>query len=177
MLAARMLWDKGVGEFVEAARRSRQAGVSARFALVGDPDPGNPASVPEATLRAWQKESVVEQWGQHDDMPAVFHAAHVVCLPSYREGLPKVLLEAAACGLPIVTTDAPGCREVVRGGDNGFLVPVRDAPALAVALRRLIENPELRAQMGHRSREIALAEFSSEQVIAETLAVYRELAD
>ncbi|MHB1174514.1 MAG: glycosyltransferase [Sulfuriferula sp.] len=101
--------------------------------------------------------------------------AHIACLPSYREGLPKSLLEAAACGLPIVTTDAPGCREIVRDGDNGFLVPVRDAQALAIALRSLIDNPVLRAEMGLRSREIVLAEFSREQVIAETLAVYREL--
>jgi len=175
VLVARMLWDKGVGEFVEAARLLTQAGVNARFVLVGDPDPDNPASVPESTLRAWHGQNGVEWWGHRDDMPAVFHAAHFACLPSYREGLPKSLLEAAACGLPIVTTDAPGCREIVRDGDNGFLVPVRDAQALAIALRGLIDNPVLRAEMGLRSREIVLAEFSREQVIAETLAVYQEL--
>jgi glycosyltransferase involved in cell wall biosynthesis len=142
VLATRMLWDKGVGEFVEAARLLTQAGVKARFVLVGDPDPGN----------------------------------HIVCLPSYyREGLPKVLLEAASCGLPIVTTDAPGCREIVRPGDNGFLVPMRDTQALAHALRILIDDEGLRAKMGRRAREIVLAEFSQEQVIAETLAVYQEL--
>ncbi len=108
-------------------------------------------------------------------MPAVFHAAHIACLPSYREGLPKSLLEAAACGLPIVTTDVPGCREIVRDGDNGFLVPARDAQALAMALRSLIDDAALRAEMGRRSREIVLAEFSQGQVIAETLAVYQEL--
>jgi len=175
LFSARMLWDKGVGEFVEAARLLRQAGVKARFVLVGDPDPGNPASVPEATLRAWHGENGVEWWGRRDNMPAVFHTAHIACLPSYREGLPKALLEAAACGLSIVTTDAPGCREIVRDGDNGFLVPVRDAQALAVALRSLIDNVTLRAKMGQRAREIVLAEFSQERVIAETLAVYQEL--
>lgn len=176
LLSARMLWDKGVGEFVEAARLLTQAGVKARFVLVGEPDPGNPASVPVAALRAWHGENGVEWWGHRDDMPAVFHTAHIACLPSYyREGLPKVLLEAAASGLPIVTTDAPGCREIVRDGDNGFLVPVRDAQALALALRRLIDNVALRAKMGQRAREIILAEFSQEQVIAETLAVYQEL--
>jgi glycosyltransferase involved in cell wall biosynthesis len=108
-------------------------------------------------------------------MPAVFHAAHIACLPSYREGLPKALLEAAACGLPIVATDAPGCREIVRAGDNGFLVPVRDAQALAQALRILIDDEGIRAKMGRRAREIVLAEFSQERVIADTLAVYREL--
>jgi glycosyltransferase involved in cell wall biosynthesis len=175
LFSARMLWDKGVGEFVEAARLLTQAGVRARFVLAGDPDPGNPASVPVAALRAWHGHNGVEWWGRRDNMPAVFHTAHIACLPSYREGLPKVLLEAAACGLPIVTTDASGCREIVHDGDNGFLVPVRDAQAIAVALRSLIDNVALRAKMGRRAREIVLAEFSQEQVIAETLAVYREL--
>jgi len=176
LLSARMLWAKGVGEFVEAARLLTQEGVKARFVLVGAPDSGNPASVPEATLRAWHGKNGVEWWGHRDDMPAVLHTAHVACLPSsYREGLPKVLLEAAACGLPIVTTDTPGCREIVRDGDNGFLVPVRDAQALAVALRSLINNDALRAKMGVRARAIVLEEFSQERVIAETLAVYQEL--
>ena len=176
VLAARMLWAKGVGEFIDAARLLSQTGVNARFVLVGVPDPGNPASVPVATLHAWHGQHGVEWWGQCDNMPAVFHAAHIACLPSSsREGLPKVLLEAAACGLPIVTTDMPGCREIVRDGDNGFLVPVRDAQALALALRGLIQNPDLRAKMGRRGREIVLAEFSQERVIAETLAVYQEL--
>jgi glycosyltransferase involved in cell wall biosynthesis len=175
VLAARILWDKGVGEFVEAARHLTRDGVKARFILVGDPDPDNPAAVPEATLYAWQKEKVVEQWGHRDDMVTVFHAAHVVCLPSYREGLPKVLLEAAACARPIVTTDVPGCREVVREGENGLLVPARDTQALSYALLSLIKNPELRAEMGHRGREIVLKEFSSEKVISQTLDLYKEL--
>jgi len=176
IMAARMLWAKGVGEFAEAARLLTQAGISARFVLVGTPDLGNPASVPEATLRGWHGRNGVEWWGWQDDMSAVFRSAHIACLPSYyREGLPKVLLEAAACGLPLVTTNAPGCREVVRDGDNGLLVPVRDSQALAKALRELIENAGLRARMGRRAREIALAEFSQEQIITEVLAVYREL--
>jgi len=175
VLASRILWDKGVGEFVEAARQLKKEGVKASFILVGNPDLDNPASVPEATLNAWQKEEVVEWWGHRDDMVAIFHAAHIVCLPSYREGLPKVLLEAAACGRPIVTTDVPGCREVVREGENGLLVPVRNAQALSEALSCLIKNPELRSQMGRRSREIVLKEFSSEKVIAQTLSLYKEL--
>ena len=178
VLAARMLWDKGVGEFVEAARRLKQAGVDARFALVGAADPGNPASVPEDILRVWQKEAVVEWWGQRDDMPAVFHAAHVVCLPSfYGEGLPKVLLEAAACGRPIITTDAPGCREIVRDGENGFLVPVRESIALASVLQKLIGDPDLRSRMGRRGREIVEAEFALDKVVQQTLALYKELLD
>ncbi len=176
VLAARMLWDKGVGEFVEAARLVRQAGVGARFALVGNPDPDNPASVPEATLRKWHGQDGIEWWGRRDDMPSVFHAAHIVCLPSYyREGLPKVLLEAAACGRPLITTDAPGCREVVQDGDNGILICPRDAQSLAQAIEILARDERLRQSMGKRGREIILKDFSSQQVVRETLAVYREL--
>lgn len=174
MLMARMLRDKGVGEFVDAARRLHTQGIAAHFVLVGGPDPANPASIPEAILRAWHGHDGIEYWGPRDDMPAVLRQAHIACLPSYREGLPKSLLEAAATGLPIVTTDAPGCREVVSDGDNGLLVPLRDAAALAAALQRLIADAGLRARMGARSRERALAEFSQEQVIAQTLQLYRE---
>jgi glycosyltransferase involved in cell wall biosynthesis len=177
MMATRILWDKGVGEFVDAARRLKQLGTEVRFVLVGEPDIDNPASVPEARLKAWQKENLVEWLGHCDDMATAFNTAHVVCLPSYREGLPKVLIEAAACGKPIVTTDVPGCREVVRDGENGFLVPVRDFKGLSDALCRLIESSELREQMGKRSREIALAEFSSEHIIAQTLNIYKELVE
>jgi glycosyltransferase involved in cell wall biosynthesis len=177
VMATRILWDKGVGEFVEAARSLKLTVPEVRFVLVGEPDLDNPASVPEMTLKAWNKENVVEWWGHSDDIAKVFQMAHVVCLPSYREGLPKVLIEAAACGKPIVTTDVPGCREVVRDGNNGLLVPVRDSRALASALLRLIENSELRTEMGRRSREIALAEFSSEHIIAQTLDIYKELVE
>lgn len=175
VLASRMLWDKGVGEFVEAARRLTEAGVKARFVLVGEPDPANPASVPESTLRNWHGQHGVEWWGRRDDMPAVLQAAHIACLPSYREGLPKSLLEAAACGLPIVTTDSPGCREVVQDGVNGLLVPVRNAAALAAALEKLIGDTALRRRMGEQSRLLAETEFGLENVIAQTLAVYREV--
>lgn len=175
VLVARMLWDKGVGEFVEAARLLTEAGVNARFILVGDPDPANPASVSESTLRSWHGQHGVEWWGRREDMPAVLQSAHIACLPSsYGEGLPKSLLEAAACGLPVVTTDAPGCRDVVCDGVNGLLVPVRDAPALAAALRKLIDDAELRRCMGEQSRLRAETEFALEIVIAQTLAVYRE---
>ncbi len=175
VLPARMLRDKGVGEFVEAARMLREQGVAARFALVGAPDPANPASISATELRTWAAAGVVEWWDQREDMPEVYAACHVVCLPSYREGLPKALLEAAACGRAIVTTDAPGCREVVRDGDNGLLVPVRNATALAMALRRLLADGGLRRVMGARGREIAVAAFSVERVVSETLALYREL--
>jgi glycosyltransferase involved in cell wall biosynthesis len=174
VLPARMLWDKGVGEFVAAARSIAAAGHSARFALVGAPDPDNPASVPVEQLAAWRDKGVVEWWGRIEDMPSVYAQAHIVCLPSYREGLPKSLLEAAAAGLPIVTADVPGCREIVQHELNGLLVPARDGHSLATALSRLISDPEMRRSMGLRGRQRAKAEFSQEQVVAETLAVYRE---
>lgn len=176
VLVARMLWDKGVGEFVQAAHCLHAKGVWARFVLVGDPDPANPASVPESTLRGWHGACGVEWWSRRGDMPTVLHQAHIACLPSYREGLPKSLLEAAACGLPIVTTDTPGCREIVRDGENGLLVPVQDHAALADALERLILDEGLRRRMGNRSRQRATEEFSQERVIEATLAVYQELA-
>jgi len=177
-LVARMLRHKGVCEFVEAAHRLHEAAVAARFVLIGDPDPGNPASIPVEQLRSWHGQKGVEWWGWREDMVSTWHQVHIACLPSfYREGLPKALLEAAACGLPIVTTDAIGCREVVRNGDNGLLVPMRDTQALAKALRILISDADLRRRMGKQSRARAESEFSAEQVISETLAVYRSLAD
>ncbi|MBI3993218.1 MAG: glycosyltransferase family 4 protein [Candidatus Lambdaproteobacteria bacterium] len=176
ILPSRLLWDKGVGEFVQAARMLRERGVAARMVLVGRPDPGNPSSVDEAQLSRWAQEGAVEWWGFRGDMPQVLAQSHIVCLPSYyREGIPRVLIEAAACGRPVVSTDAPGCREIARAGENGLLVPVRDAPALADALQRLIGDPALRRRMGARGREIVEREFALPIVIAQTLAVYEEL--
>ncbi len=175
VLASRMLWDKGVQEFVDAARSLQETAANLRFVLVGKPDPGNPAAVPESRLRSWQADGIIEWWGHRDDMPAVLQQAHIVCLPSYREGLPTILIEAAAAGLPLVATDVPGCREVVRDGENGLLVPARDAGALADALARLAEDVQLRERFGRRSRDVAEAEFGIERVAEETLAVYRAL--
>lgn len=175
LLASRMLWDKGVGEFVAAARNLKQRGLAARFVLVGDPDPANPASISPSLLESWHAEGVIEWWGHRNDMAQVFAQSHLVCLPSYREGLPKVLLEAAACGRPIVATDVPGCREIVRHGENGLLVPPRNAEALAEAVETLLCDPVLRKRMQARGREIAVTEFSEQVVIQETLRVYREL--
>jgi glycosyltransferase involved in cell wall biosynthesis len=175
VLASRMLRDKGVIEFVEAARSLNAAGVRARFVLVGETDPGNPTAISADQLHGWADQGIVEWWGHQSNMKNVLAQANVVCLPSLREGVPKVLIEAAACGRAIVTTDAPGCREIVRNGENGLLVPVRDSKALAAALRLLIESAPLRAQMAAKGREIAVSEFSVERVVGETLGVYREL--
>ena len=175
VLAARMLWEKGVGEFVDAARQLREQKIEARFILAGESDPGNPSAVPVWQLEQWHDSGVVEWLGACDDMARIFAEAHVVCLPSYREGLPKVLIEAAACGRPIVTTDVPGCREVVRHEENGLLVPVRNPTALAAALRRLVTSPVLRQFLGQRGREIAETEFALEKVVEQTLAIYKEM--
>lgn len=175
VLLSRMLWDKGIREYVEAARMIRGRGVESRFLLVGGPDPENPASVDDARLRAWHEEGVVEWLGHRPDVAGILADAHIACLPSYREGLPKALLEALAAGRPIVTTDVPGCREVVIDGENGFLVPPRDPAALADALEKLIRDKALREQFGRRGREIAEAEFGMEKVNETTLALYREI--
>jgi glycosyltransferase involved in cell wall biosynthesis len=174
-LVARMLRDKGIYEFVDAAHRLHAQSVKARFLLVGTPDPLNPASISEEVLNAWHGRNGVEWLRWHEDIPQLMANTDVACLPSYREGLPKSLIEAAACGVPIVTTDTPGCREVVRHGDNGFLVPVRSVSELSDALKQLVQNYQLRVRMGRRGAEIAEQEFSSERVVTETLEVYRKL--
>lgn len=175
VVPARLLWDKGLGEFVAAARMLRQHHHNVRFVLVGGEDPGNRASIQPYLLEQWRQEGVVELWGFRSDMPEVLAQADIVCLPSYREGLPKALLEAMAAGLPCVTTDVPGCREAVRDGDNGLVVPPRDHVALAQALSRLIQNPNLRSQMGERGRARVCAEFSSSIICEKTLKLYEEL--
>jgi glycosyltransferase involved in cell wall biosynthesis len=175
-LAARMLWNKGVAEFVDAARDLRRRGVVARFVLVGEPDRDNTAAVPEGVIRRWAEEGVVEWLGRRDDMPTVLAGCHIICLPSfYGEGIPKVLIEAAAAGRPIVTTDTPGCREIVRHGENGLLVEPRNASALAAALAALIGDPSARRRMGQRGREIVEEEFGVARVVDETLSVYARI--
>lgn len=173
VLSARMLWDKGIKEFVQAASIIKKRGVPARFILVGGEDTGNPTSIPEEQLLTWDKQGLVEWWGHKKDMASVLGQADIACLPSYREGLPKSLLEAAACGLPIVTTNVPGCREVVVEGVQGFLVPARDSCALADALIKLIIDPALRLRMGAAARVRAENEFGSDVVIDQTLELYR----
>jgi len=124
MLAARLHWKKGVREFVSAAEAIKRQKIDARFVLVGDPDPNNPTSVPESMLEKWHNDGVIEWWGRRTEMAKVLSQATIICLPStYREGVPKVLIEAASCCRPIVTTDIAGCRDIVQDGENGILVP------------------------------------------------------
>jgi glycosyltransferase involved in cell wall biosynthesis len=175
LLVARMLKDKGVREFAAAAAQVRAVHPDWRFRLVGDVDPGNPSSVDRATLARWQSEGTVEWLGHRDDVAAQLAACHVACLPSYREGLPKSLLEAAAAGRPAIASDVPGCREVVRDGVTGLLVPPRDAAALAAAMLRLGVDAKLRARMAQATRERAEALYSIEDVVHHTFLVYDEL--
>lgn len=175
IVPARLLWDKGIGEFVQAARMLREQGIQARFVLVGDVDPGNRACIAQETLDSWKTEGAVELWGFQQDMPKVLAEADIVCLPSYREGLPKALLEGMAAGLPCVTTDVPGCREAVSDGDNGLLVPARNPEALAEALSKLINDSALRHRMGDKGRNRALSEFSSMIICQQTLRVYEDM--
>lgn len=175
VLPARMLWDKGVAEYVDAARMLRAEGRAIEFLLAGAPDPGNPAAVPEQRIHGWVKEGVVSWLGHVDDMPSLFRSVDVVVVPSYREGLPTGLTEAGACALPLVTTDVPGCREVVTHDVDGLLVPVRDARALADALARLQDDPDLCKRLGAAARKKALAEFDKRIVNTRTLTIYDEL--
>lgn len=177
LLAARLLREKGAAEFVAAARLLRAEGVEARFAVVGDAPEGNPSSVSAEDLDSWRAEGAVELWGHRDDMPEVMRRAHIVVLPSYyREGVPKVLLEAAATARPVVTTDWPGCRDAVEAGETGLLVPPRDVEALAGAIQRLIADSKLRRRMGRAGRALAERAFCAHDVARRHLEIYRELA-
>jgi glycosyltransferase involved in cell wall biosynthesis len=174
MFASRLIAPKGVRDFVEAARRIKARGVPARFVLQCELDAENPTAIAEEEVRGWDDEKVIEWWGHTTEMPKSFRSADIFCLPTYyREGVPKVLLEAAASGLPIVTSDLPGCRDVVRQGGNGFLIAPRDVGALEAALLRLITDAEFRREAGRQSRAMAVEKFSVESYIRTSLAIYR----
>jgi len=175
-LASRMIWDKGVGDLVAAARLLKAKGAPVRVVLAGKPDPDNPASIPEAQLRAWHEEGVVEWRGFVTDMPALWAESHIAVLPSfYGEGVPKCLIEAAASARAIVAADGPGLREIVRDGENGVLVPPHDAAALAAAIERLASDADARRRMGAIGRTLSESDFGERKVAAETLTLYRKL--
>lgn len=177
ILPARLLREKGVSEFIAASRLLRQQGIGARFVLVGSTDKVHHDTLLAQEVAAAEKEQLVECWGKRNDMPAVFNAADIVCLPSYREGLPKALLEAAACERAIITTDTPGCREIVHHQDNGLLVPARDAQALAQAVAELLSDEQKRTRMGKRGRERVVNEFCERIIDQETAAIWQETLD
>jgi glycosyltransferase involved in cell wall biosynthesis len=170
---ARLLRDKGIVEFVAAAEQLRAAGSDARFAIVGGLDP-NPSAISDAELDEWRQRGVIEVWGHSTDMPAVYAQSAIVCLPSYREGFSKALIEAGASGRAIVTTDVPGCRDAVTS-DSALLVPPRDATSLATAIRTLLGDADLRRRMGAAGRRLAESEFSIDAVADQTMALYEQL--
>jgi glycosyltransferase involved in cell wall biosynthesis len=175
MLASRMLWNKGVGDFVEAAMLLIRSKVQARFVLVGGLDEDNPLCISEVQLRAWQ-EAGIDWWGSRADMASVLASANIVVLPTtYGEGVPKVLIEAASCAKPIVATNVAGCKEIVRDGENGILVKPRDTEELAGAILVLLNDPQKARQMGQHGRTLVRNEFTEASVISRTLEVYEDV--
>jgi glycosyltransferase involved in cell wall biosynthesis len=175
ILPARLLFDKGVREFVQAAYILKQRNVNVRMQLVGEPDLGNPASVSHTDMQKWQSEGVIDCLGWRDDMHNVYAQSSIVCLPSYGEGVPQALVEGLATGRATIASDVPGCHDVVRHGDNGLLVPVKDAEALAEAIESLAEDRARRLAMGKRGREIAESEYAIERIVEQYLALYDEV--
>lgn len=174
-LLARMLIDKGVHEFIEAANILKERSRDIKLVLVGDPDPINPASIKIEFLRALNQTGVVEWKGFEKDISGVWKKSHISVLPSYREGLPKSLLESFACGRPIITTNVPGCREIVTDGVNGLLVPVKDSLALANAIEKLALDSSLRLKFGLEGRKLIDQELSSDKIHQTTLELYRKI--
>ena len=173
LFAGRLLRQKGIDDFVELARRLQGRAV---FRVVGYEEPTSPQNVPAAQLQAWQDEGIIEWLGKRDDMPAIYAQSRIVCLPStYGEGVPRVLIEAAACARACVTTDAPGCREIVHDAVNGRLAPPGDINALTDAVSGLLDDPETCQRMGMAGRKIALDGFTLRRVCDETIAIYREV--
>lgn len=175
LFVGRLLWDKGVGDLVNAASLLKSEGSPLRIQIVGGPDPANPACISEDTLTTWRRQGVVEFLGQRADIANLWSKAHIAVLPSYREGMPKALLEAAACGRPMVSTDVPGCRALIRDGENGLLVPAKDPRALANALHRLATDPALRHRLGAAARRDAEEIYSEQAVGTAIVALYQAL--
>ena len=176
IMASRLLKDKGVSEFINAAKILKNRGVSAEFWLAGEIDPENPTSITVNELNEWKKEGIVKILGFRSDIAALFSKSNIVIFPSsYREGLPKVLVEAAACGRAVITTDAPGSRDAIIPDKTGLLVPVRNAVAVADAAEYLINNPEIRKAFGKAGREFAEQVFDIENIVEEHLKIYRKL--
>lgn len=171
----RMLWDKGIGELVKAARVIKRHKIDCRFMLVGDPDPANPESISKAQLDLWNEEGVVHWQPRRDDIPKLLAESHIACLPSYHEGFPLSLAEASAVGRPIVTTDISGCRDVVEDGKTGLLVPKQSIDELAQALAQLILSSETRQEMGRCGRQRVVETMSSEIVNRQTYECYQRV--
>lgn len=168
----RLLEDKGLRSLIAAHDLMTRRGVAVKLLIAGQTDPANPASIPDAEIDSWKRRANITLLGHVNDVRDVWARAHIAVLPSRREGLPKSLLEAAACGRPMIASDVPGCREIARHGVNGLLVPADDAGALAAAIEKLAGDPALRRQYGAAGRHLVETEFSSERIGAKTVALY-----
>ncbi len=175
LLAARLIGEKGIYEYVEAAAILKNRGCKAIFQIAGGLYFGNPSAIAEDIAKQWCNQGLIDWLGHVDNMEEVIGASTIVVLPSYREGVPKILLEAAAMCKPLVATDVPGCRDVVEHGINGYLVPVKDAHRLADAIERLLKNPELCQKMGKLGREKVIGKFNVNDVVQKTVQVYQDM--
>jgi glycosyltransferase involved in cell wall biosynthesis len=176
ILASRLLWDKGIGEFVKASKIIKENDITnLRFIIVGEIDSQNPTSVEKKDLLNWAENNLIEWWGFREDINKIYEQSNIVCLPSYREGLPKSLIEAAACGRAIIATDVPGCREIVIDGYNGLLVPKKNAQLLAEAIIKLIKNNSLRNNMGENGVKLFKDNFTIELIVSKHIELYINL--
>lgn len=174
-LPSRMLWAKGINDFIHCAKEINKHKTQARFVLIGTPDKENPDAVPTEKLKEWQSAGIIEWWGYRSDMVDVYKQSTIICLPTiYGEGLPKTLLEAASCGRPIVTYDVPGCREIVEDGYNGYLLKPRELDKLVTIILNLITNPNLCKVMGINGRKIVEKNFTQEKIAKQTLNVWEK---
>jgi len=172
ILVARLLIDKGVNEFVSAAKILKSKRPDIRMVLVGEVDLANPKSIEIAQLSSWIEDGVVEHWGYCENIAKTMAKANIVVLPSYREGLPKSLIEAAACGRAVITTDVPGCRDAIEPNRTGLLVPVKAVEPLVAAILKLIDDVELRRRFSLRARQFAEENFNINDVVDKHLAIY-----
>lgn len=172
LLPARLISSKGIYEFIESAKNLKNL---ARFVIVGKNDTEARNCIKIKELAEWQKAGIIEYWGESNDMPKIFQQSTIVVLPSYREGMPKSLLEAAACGRPIITTNVPGCRDSILDGITGILVPVGDPNSLTLSLKKLLKNPNLINSMGKAGRNLAEKRFDIEYVVKKHLEIYQLL--
>ena len=174
VLVARMLYDKGIVDFVKAVELLKSRTANTRFILVGDTDPENPAAIPVSQLEEWQKNGIVEWWGKRDDVHHILQQAHVFVLPSHREGFPKSIIEASAAGRPVVTTDVPGCRDAIIAEQTGLLAKAHHPESLAEQIYRLIMDKQLRVKMGREGRALVEKKFSDERINQKFLNVYNQ---
>jgi glycosyltransferase involved in cell wall biosynthesis len=175
LLSARLLWDKGIGTYIESAKGLLKEDHKIEFLIAGTTDPGNPSAIPMKKINEWNNHGYIKYLGHVDNMPSLLQSVDLAVLPSAREGLPKSLIEALACGIPIVSSDVPGCREVLEDNINGFLIPYGDEKKLQEAIKFFLVHPELYAQFSKNARLSALNRFDAKIINHQTKKVYKKL--